>query len=310
MQLEIVCYSDKGLVRDHNEDYLAKDEQSGIVVLADGMGGCQAGEVASEMAVRTTMDELKILCKKWTTAQFDSVHHRFTRLLERAVVKANKVIFETAEKNTHYRGMGTTIVAAVFHANVVSIAHVGDSRLYRFRPNEFEQITTDHSVLQELIECGLYTREQARRSPNRNLVTRALGVNEMVNVDVQEQTVLLGDIYLFCSDGLNDMLEDNDMHTILEANRFNLEKAAHLLIRAANEKGGEDNISVILVRPLSFSVKSVATWWERLLGFLSFQKSRFLMNPLFAFRLHTKEPKTQRNTKKSQLSTAGKFKDH
>jgi protein phosphatase len=276
MQLEIACCSDKGLVRDHNEDSLANDERLGVVVLADGMGGCQAGEVASEMAVKTIIEELKAPFKKMVLNKLDALHqnHRISGLLERAIIKANKAIYEAAEQQTRYHGMGTTVVAAVFYTNTISIAHVGDSRLYRLRNDEFKQITSDHSVLQELIDCGFYTREQARHSPNRNLVTRALGVTETVNVDVQEQNVLLEDIYLLCSDGLNDMLEDSDMHTILKDNRADLEKMAQRLIDAANEKGGEDNISVILVRPLSFSSKSPENWWEWLIKFFPFlQKS-------------------------------------
>lgn len=275
MQLEIVCCSDKGLVRDHNEDSLANDEHLGIVVLADGMGGCQAGEVASDMAVKTIMEELRVPFKKILFNQLDPLYqsHRITGLLERAVIKANKVIYEVAEQQTRYHGMGTTVVAAIFHTNMISIAHVGDSRLYRLRGDEFKQVTIDHSVLQELIECGFYTREQARHSPNKNLVTRALGVSEIVNVDVQEQNVMLGDIYLLCSDGLNDMLEDNDMHAILKDNHFSLEQMAQQLIRAANDEGGEDNISVILVRPLSFSTtKSLKSWWKALTNFSLFSR--------------------------------------
>ncbi|OQW92640.1 MAG: hypothetical protein BWK79_14245 [Beggiatoa sp. IS2] len=275
MQLEIVCCSDKGLVRDHNEDSLANDERLGIVVLADGMGGCQAGEVASAMAVKTIMEELRAPFKKMLFNKFESLHqsHRITGLLERAIIEANKSIYEVAEQQTRYHGMGTTVVAAVFHTNRVSVAHVGDSRLYRLRGDEFKQITIDHSVLQELIDCGFYTREQARHSPNKNLVTRALGVSDKVNVDVQEQDVQLGDTYLLCSDGLNDMLDDNDIHTILEDNYYSLEQTAQQLVKAANEKGGEDNISVILVRPLSFTTtKSLENWWKSLTDFFLFPR--------------------------------------
>lgn len=268
MQLEIACCSDKGLVRDHNEDALASDEDLGVVVLADGMGGCQAGEVASAMAVKTVTEELS----KTLSSKTFQANHYVTHLLEQAIIKANQVIYEAAEQQVRYQGMGTTIVAAIFHKDRVSVAHVGDSRLYRLRNNALKQITTDHSVLQELIDSNLYAPEHARHYPNKNLITRALGVNEMVNVDTQEVEVLLDDIYLLCSDGLNDMLEDDDIFAILTDNQTNLAEATQKLIEAANIKGGEDNISVVLVHPLSFEGVSPPSRWEWLIRLWPFSR--------------------------------------
>lgn len=268
MHVEVVSHSDTGLVRDHNEDCLDSDQTLGIVVLADGMGGYQAGEVASEIAVKTIIQETTKPLRQLTQHEISENYYQYLReLLEQAVLRANQMIYQTAEEQANCRGMGTTVVAAIFHLGFISIAHVGDSRLYRFRHQQLQQMTIDHSVLQELIDCGFFTPQQARHAPNRNLVTRALGVGQIVNVDVQQYKVDKDDIYLFCSDGLNDMLEDEEIQAILRTNAPQLTETAHSLIEAANQKGGEDNISVILVRPLfdetssSSWLKKLAKWW-------------------------------------------------
>jgi protein phosphatase len=151
--------------------------------------------------------------------------------------------------------MGTTLVCALFHDNHITVAHVGDSRLYRYRHNKneparFEQITRDHSLLQEQIDSGMISREDARLSNNKNLVTRALGVDPTVDVEVQEHEALPGDVYLLCSDGLNDMIVDEEIQLTLSVLGNNLELAAQQLVQMANDHGGRDNISVILVRIL------------------------------------------------------------
>jgi protein phosphatase len=146
--------------------------------------------------------------------------------------------------------MGTTVVVLLFHDNRFTVAHVGDSRLYRYRDNELEQITRDHSLMQELVDKGFYTTEQARESLNKNLVTRAIGAEESVQVDIHEDAALEEDIYLLCSDGLTDMLEDEVIKNTITDSSEDLEKIATELIRLSNESGGKDNISVILARPL------------------------------------------------------------
>jgi len=146
--------------------------------------------------------------------------------------------------------MGTTIVVALFYNGIVTIAHVGDSRLYRKRALNFEQITIDHSLIQELIARGLYTPEEAHAKTPKNLVTRALGIEATVEVDVIEEPVLPGDIFLLCSDGLNDMVDDEEIHLTLSKYSVNLAQAAQALVDLANAKGGKDNISVILIRAL------------------------------------------------------------
>jgi len=263
--IETVYCTDTGRIRKHNEDCIAGDEKLGLAILADGMGGYQAGEIASEIAVSTIMSYMKAPAKYHVERQTNHRYHSSTVQLEQAVLKANQVIFAASEKNSAYQGMGTTVVATLFHNNCVSIAHVGDSRLYRIRKNDFQQITKDHSVLQELIDCGFYTSEQARHSPNRNLVTRALGVANEVNVEIQEQAVLSQDIYLLCSDGLNDMLDDNQIHSIIQTSNT-LEQAAKLLVIAANSKGGNDNISLILIRPLDLKTKPRLNWFNRFIN--------------------------------------------
>lgn len=267
MSIEMVCYSDMGQVREHNEDSIACDESLGLVVLADGMGGCQAGEVASKMAVTIIVEQLSILLKTSSRIKRHANHryHEATVFLEQAILKANQAIYEMAEQHIYYQGMGTTVVAVLFHHNFISIAHVGDSRLYRLRGNHFCQLTKDHSVNQDLIDCGIYTLEQARRSPIKHLITRALGLSEKVEVEIQEKSILAQDIYLLCSDGLNDMLEDSNIHTILNSSST-LEQAAQFLIDAANAQGGEDNISLILARPLHVAPKPQKRWWQWLFG--------------------------------------------
>jgi protein phosphatase len=267
MGVEIISRSDTGRIRDHNEDCIASDESLGLAIVADGMGGYQAGEVASQIAVNTIREQLDTPLKTLPRIKRHANHslHSTTVLLEQAILKANQVIYETAERQIQYQGMGTTVVAAVFHRNFISVAHVGDSRLYRLRGKDFRQITKDHSVRQELIDCGYYTPEQARHSPNKNLVTRALGVGTKVNVEIQECNLLPKDIYLLCSDGLNDMLDDQEIYAILSNSEYSLEEAAQLLIDTANEKGGEDNISLILVRPSLMVIKPKG-WLQRLLS--------------------------------------------
>jgi protein phosphatase len=260
--LEIVWQTDRGQLRDHNEDCVAGDDTACIVVLADGMGGYQAGEVASEIAVASVMQHMQATDMQSLSNQLDkhTGYKKVTLLLQQAISQANLQIYTTAQSQAEYHGMGTTLVAAILHDDVLSVAHVGDSRLYRLRGNLFEQLTLDHSVLQELIDHGLCTPEQARHSPNRNLVTRALGVGMDVNVDVNEYPVKQDDVYLLCSDGLSDMLEDTEIQKILRDNRHDLRQAANELVLAANDSGGFDNISVILTRPMNLADHNPKNW--------------------------------------------------
>jgi protein phosphatase len=243
--------TDVGKVRDHNEDAIAAQPEIGLWVLADGMGGYNAGEVASGIAVKTIVDLVTEACKrseKRNEIESSTGYMRQTIVLRDAIHRANKVINQTAQSQPQCEGMGTTLVAILFYDDRVSIAHVGDSRVYRLRQNRFEQITMDHSLLQELVDRGFYSQEEAQRSTNRNYVTRALGVEANVDVEVQEVAVQKGDYFLMCSDGLPDMVEDEDIHLTISTFNKDVKTIGEQLIKLTNDNGGRDNVSVILVR--------------------------------------------------------------
>ncbi len=244
--------TDIGSVRDHNEDAIAIDDNIALAILADGMGGHLGGEMASAITVSTIKDIVieKITSPSFGKANKTTIYSSESQLIHDAITQANSKVIESAEANPQYHGMGTTVVVVMFYNNRFTVAHVGDSRLYRLRNGEFKQITRDHSLMQELIERGFYTPEQARDSLNKNLVTRAIGTDPEVNIDIQEDSTMVDDIYLICSDGVNDMLEDDLIASILIENNADLEKAAAEIIRLANEHGGKDNISVILAKPI------------------------------------------------------------
>ena len=227
------------MVRAHNEDNHAVDAAGGFVILADGMGGYNAGEVASEMAVTLLATGLSA----------PSPSPDKTLLLKTRIEQVNGAIFAAAQARAECAGMGTTLVSALFHEDSMTVAHVGDSRLYRHRGERLDVITRDHSLLQEQIDGGMISREEARLSSNKNLVTRALGVAPSVVVEVGEYATLAGDIYLLCSDGLNDMVTDRDIEHALRSHR-QLQEAAQQLVQLANDNGGSDNVTVILVRLL------------------------------------------------------------
>lgn len=244
--------SDTGRVRDHNEDAIGCVQELGLWVLADGMGGYNAGEVASGIAVKTVIDLVAEACQREDRADIETGtgYMRQTIVLRDAIHRANKIINQTAQSQPQCEGMGTTLVACLFFDNRLSIAHVGDSRLYRMRDNRFEQITMDHSLLQELVDRGFYSQEEASRSTNRNYVTRALGVETNVEVEVQEIEVEKGDYILMCSDGLPDMVEDEDIHLTISTFNNNIDTIGQQLIKLANDNGGRDNVSVVLVQVL------------------------------------------------------------
>lgn len=262
--------TDTGRARPHNEDAIATEVDHGLVVLADGMGGYKAGEVASAIAIQQVTDmvaeNLKSAHKNNETSE--EGYRPETVLLRQAVERANETIHQTAQSQPQCEGMGTTIVACLFYDNQVSIAHVGDSRLYRLREDYFEQITTDHSLLQELVSRGFYTPEEARESLNRNLVTRALGIEPTVEVDLQEEIVLTGDLYLLCSDGLSDMVDDKDIHLTLQSFGGNLEKTADRLVDMANDGGGRDNISVVLAQAVK-PFEARKGWFNRIVDWFA-----------------------------------------
>ena len=243
MMYQFCAQTDPGRARDNNEDSVAYEEAARVAVLADGMGGYNAGEIASGMATAFIKSELsRWVLAAGATAQAKEVR----RAMEICVDNANLAIFNSANSNAAYSGMGTTLVVGVFREDRLLLGHIGDSRCYRLREGQLTQITKDHSLLQEQIDAGLITQEQAATSSIKNLVTRALGVEEIVMLDVNEHVVEPGDLYLMCSDGLSDMVDDELIARIV-VGESSLDQMAGLLIDAANDNGGRDNISVLIV---------------------------------------------------------------
>jgi PPM family protein phosphatase len=260
MNLVYATQTDPGLLRENNEDAVLLDAAQGLVVLADGMGGYNAGEVASEMATTGVLAELG----RWLAeAGADVGMREVRRTLENALSNANRAIYQAAHASAACEGMGTTLVMAVFRHNRVLVAHVGDSRCYRLRGNTLVRLTHDHSVVQQQIDAGLVSPDQAAQATNRNLVTRALGVEAVVMPDINEYRVEEGDLFLLCSDGLSDMLSDERIATLLQG-KGTVENKARALVTAANWQGGRDNISVALAFARPAPVPR--SWWARLLG--------------------------------------------
>jgi PPM family protein phosphatase len=258
--------TDVGRTRAHNEDSIAINEPLQLVALADGMGGYQAGEVASQIAIEVLTNEIaesKLTEKDIARIDPETGTSVAMRRLRSAIEKANNRICSVSREREELDGMGTTIVAACFYDGRVGIAHVGDSRCYRFRAGVLEQLTRDHSLVQEQLEKGLISADEANASPQKNLITRALGIDALAQADTQEFRTRTEDVYLLCSDGLSDMVEQDVLQRELERTD-NLETAVKRLVDAANEAGGRDNISVILVRvgaPLEDG-----QWWQKFLN--------------------------------------------
>ena len=248
-RFEMVSATDTGRVRSHNEDSIATDPDIGLATLADGMGGYNAGEVASGIAVAMIPAEMRksFASRSSSTLSDDEAQ----KLVAEQSGKVNVAIYNAAKTQQQYAGMGTTLVVALWHGEKLTVGHLGDSRLYRLRGESFEQVTRDHSWMQEQIDSGVVTKEQARTAKNKNLVTRACGIDPQVETEVHTYPVQSGDIYLLCSDGLSDMIPDDELGLTLSSLKANLPLAAEQLVQQANDNGGRDNISVILVRILN-----------------------------------------------------------
>jgi protein phosphatase len=257
MTFEFFEALDTGRARTNNEDSVSLDEHARLAVLADGMGGYNAGEVASHMATTFIRTELG----RWLREAGDNATDtEVRRAMDICVDNANRAIFNAANSNPQYAGMGTTLVVAVFRGMRLLVGHVGDSRAYRLRAGRLQQITRDHSLLQEQIDAGLITPEQAAFSANKNLVTRAVGVEDTVLLETHLHEVQPGDLFLMCSDGLSDMLDDVGIGHVLQMHD-SLAAAGAALIEAANDAGGKDNISVILARAAGGSPSATRSWW-------------------------------------------------
>ncbi|MBK7061899.1 MAG: Stp1/IreP family PP2C-type Ser/Thr phosphatase [Rubrivivax sp.] len=257
LTIELSAAVDPGRARSNNEDSVALDNDVALAVLADGMGGYNAGEVASNMATSFIRTELG----RWLReAQTHASDGEVRRAMDICVDNANRAIFNAANSNPQYAGMGTTLVVAVIRDSHLLVGHVGDSRAYRLRGGRLQQITRDHSLLQEQIDAGLITQEQAAFSANKNLVTRAVGVEDTVLLETHQHEVQPGDIYLMCSDGLSDMLDDATIGQLL-LTHDSLSAACQALVDAANDAGGKDNISVVLVRASGGASPASRFWW-------------------------------------------------
>src|SRR5688572_14538434 len=264
-KLEIAAITDPGVKRTNNEDCIGTEASLGLAVVADGMGGYEGGEIASALAIQTIQNELADRIEQLKKKHSDEASGEYSiqSLAVRDVIKkSNEIIYNAAQNEPQYQGMGTTIVLALFYDNRLTIAHVGDSRLYRLRDDRLELITVDHTLMQQLIQRGFYTAQEARESMNKNLVIRALGTDPEVEVDIQEDIALPGDIYLLCSDGLNDMIDDGEIYLTLKRYNDNLDLAAAELVKLANKKGGKDNVSVILARPVKAGSATLG-WVEK-----------------------------------------------
>ncbi|NIC41189.1 Stp1/IreP family PP2C-type Ser/Thr phosphatase [Aquabacterium sp. A08] len=242
MKCDFFSLSDRGRVRANNEDAVAVDRDLGLAVLADGMGGYNAGEVASALATAEVQRQLRAALPRGSNAP-----REVRRALQHSVEAANLAIYEAALSRPDWRGMATTLVVALFGGARLTVGHVGDSRLYRLRQGQLALLTRDHSLLQEQIDAGLLSPDMARVAQYKNLVTRAVGVEPLVALELSEHVVQAGDTYLLCSDGLNDMLSDGEIAQIL-THAPPLAQAGQALLDAANAAGGRDNISLVLVQ--------------------------------------------------------------
>ncbi len=247
-KVRIAGCTDTGMRRQVNEDHIGFDQDLGIAVLADGMGGHQSGEIASHMAVESVMEHLQELIDGESAGAITG-----SQLLEQVsntISYSNARIFSAAEKLEQHKGMGTTVVAAVVREAQLYVGHVGDSRLYLYREDSLRRITRDHSLVQDLIDRGFYTEEEARQANVGHIVTRALGTKEEVEVDTVQHDLQDDDIFLLCSDGLSDMVDDWKIEEMLREGKQELQTTAQALIDTANRNGGKDNISVILMQVL------------------------------------------------------------
>ncbi|MEW8508253.1 MAG: PP2C family serine/threonine-protein phosphatase [Candidatus Thiodiazotropha sp.] len=241
MKLDVAMRTDRGVVREQNEDAVGGDPEAGLLILADGMGGANAGEVASSLAVEMLMSHL-------ASAGSDKGLGREELL--NAVQDVNQAILELSQQVPEYQGMGTTLVVGLFSAESLLHAHVGDSRLYRLRGGSFRQLTTDHTMIQEMVDLGDFaSMEQALMAGvPANILSRAIGSELLLDIDLSEAEIEIGDLYLFCSDGLTGMVTDDEIQSILENLNLDLVQQADELVDFACRMGGMDNISVILVR--------------------------------------------------------------
>jgi len=236
--------SDVGRTRERNEDAVGWDLSMGLAIVADGIGGRRCGDIASRLAVETIKETLrdKVLSGGGGLALGAAA------LLQGSVEQSNETIFRNATASTDYRGMASTVVAALFERGGFTVSHVGDSRLYRLRGQALDLLTTDHSLVSEMVANGYITAQEALAHRQRNVVTRALGVSPKVEVAISQHAYQSGDIYLLCTDGLTNLVMDSEIaETLMEA-ELDLAGRCRRLVESANAQGGTDNVTVALVR--------------------------------------------------------------
>ena len=266
--LDMAVRTDPGLVRAHNEDAVFGDAALGLAILADGMGGYNAGEVASGMATTLLAGSLVGTLDEREPQQFDADGVRVAhRQLRDRIDDANAEIHFAGKNQPKFNGMGTTLVVAWFYDNLLTVAHIGDSRLYRLRGNRFDRLTRDHSLLQEQLDSGIISADAARSSRSKFLVTRALGIELVVEPEIRDFPVEPGDVYLLCSDGLNDMVDDLEIGLTLRELQENPAGAADELVKMANDGGGRDNVSVVVVK-VRGAFPARAGWWKKIVAHL------------------------------------------
>jgi len=250
MNVKAYGLTDVGRQRQHNEDAFLVADEAKLFLVADGMGGHAAGEIASRIAVES-ISEFIVHTKEddgtWPHA-YDEHYTRTTNRLMAALRMANTRVLEAMRKDARLRGMGTTVVACMADESKMSVAHVGDSRAYMIRNDKISRITNDHSWVFEQVQAGMLTEAEAEKHPLRNVITRALGGALSVNPDASEIDSRPGDVYLLCSDGLTGMVPEGEILKLVTANADDLEKACRELIDMANEHGGLDNVTAILVK--------------------------------------------------------------
>ena len=250
MRVRFAGESNVGMKRAHNEDSFYLPETERLAIVADGMGGHASGEVASRMAVETISGFFKATQEEQQLTwpfKMDKGHRYDINRMVTAIKLANLKIHEQAQKDPRCHGMGTTVVSALFVDDALVVGHVGDSRLYRRRDGVFEQITEDHSLLNDYIKMKHLSPDEIAAFPHKNVIVRALGMKDTVQVDVHVDAPRLGDVYLICSDGLSGMIKDDEMAEIAMSDR-DLDVVCERLISTANKNGGLDNITVVAVR--------------------------------------------------------------
>lgn len=263
LTVESAGKTDIGCVRKNNEDHLGWDSALGLYVVCDGMGGALAGEVASKMGVDLVLDYFRQGAENGNYPDFGNAPPQVSpagRHLASAIQRANAAIYEAGQSKQSQHGMGSTIVCLIIKDNFLTIAHAGDSRIYRLREGALEQLTQDHSLVMEQYRRGLITLEQAETSEMQNIIIKALGSEDRVDPDVQDLIASRDDIYMLATDGLTKLVKDDAIKTIL-LNSSSLDRACEDLIEAAKEKGGDDNITCLLVRAIE------EPWYRRLFHF-------------------------------------------